>query len=170
MKTVPLYGRKAAGRVALVDDADYELVMRYRWHVQEKLRTGQRSCPYASTRPVGADGRQHNLFMHTLITGYAKTDHINHDGLDNQRANLRPATNAQNAYNQRPEIGTSSYFRGVTWHRRMGKWQAQIGINGRHRYLGVFACEEDAADAYDSAALEAFGEYAYLNRAERRAS
>lgn len=163
MKTVPLYGKKAAGRVALVDDDDYELVMRYRWRVWEKPHgPGQRTQPYAATNPR-INGRKTYLPMHRLITGYAQTDHINHDSLDNQRSNLRPATTQQNAQNQRSKIGSSSRYRGVSLFRRTGRWQ--VMFNGR--YIGTFVCEEDAADAYDAAALETWGEYAYLNRAER---
>jgi hypothetical protein len=160
MKTIPLHGGKAAGRVALVDDEDYDLVMRYRWNVHEGARpnTRRKTGPYAVTKHRDG-GRRRNLTMHNLITGWSRVDHINHNGLDNQRANLRPATNAQNAYNQRPHQAHTSEYKGVSWHR--GKWQATIN---RH-YIGLFVCEEDAADAYDSAARAAFGEHAYLNNA-----
>jgi hypothetical protein len=101
--------------------------------------------------------------MHKLITGWPKTDHIDHDGLNNQRSNLRPATTAQNNHNQRPQRNTSSRFKGVTWHKRIGKWQAAIKVADKNRHLGVFPDEEDAARAYNAAAVEAYGEYAYLN-------
>jgi AP2 domain len=106
--------------------------------------------------------------MHKLITGYAQTDHINHDGLDNTRANLRPVTAAQNAQNKRPQEGGASRYRGVTWDR--GKWRAVIHLNRVPRHLGSFDREEDAADAYDRAALEMYGEYAYLNNARTGAA
>jgi hypothetical protein len=163
MKTVALFGAKAAGRVALVDDEDYDLVSEYRWNVREWMRPGGGvEGPYAVTRRR-VNGGQLSLSMHGIITGYARADHRNGNGLDNQRSNLRPATMAQNNHNQRPRSGQSSRYKGVVWHRRSGKWQATIGLNGRCVYLGVFASEEEAALAYNTAALETWGEYAWLN-------
>jgi hypothetical protein len=150
MRTVPLYGKLAAGRVALVDDEDYDLVMQYRWNARiDGTRIYARST---SKRSVG---------MHSLITGWPMTDHRNGNGLDNQRSNLRSATKAQNNFNQRPRANTSSRFKGVTWNKRLGKWQAAIKVNGKSRHLGVFASEEKAAEAYRAASLAHQGEYAY---------
>ena len=162
MKTVPLYGKKAAGRVALVDDEDYELVMQYRWNVLEAIRGDRGHGPYAVTNIGGRKNRQ-VLLMHKLLTGYPMTDHIDHDGLNNQRSNLRPATPLLNQRNKRGNLVGTSQFKGVCWASGEGKWLAQICIHGRRRFLGLFSSEEDAARAYDSAAREAFGEYACLN-------
>ena len=161
MMTVPLHGRIAAGRVALVDDEDYELVMQYRWNVFEETRNGLLHGPYAITSRTVA-GKPRNMRMHQLLTDWPRTDHINHDGLDNQRHNLRPATGAQNQWNARSGSGTSKY-KGVNWDRRYGKWRAVIRPAGRQQHLGYFASEEAAARAYDAAALEIGGEYAYIN-------
>ena len=158
---IPLAGVSAKGRTALIDAADYPLVGDYRWHLMEQQKyQGRTSGPYVATTAAGVGRR---VFMHTLITGYPLTDHINHNGLDNRRSNLRAATTAQNNHNQRPQIGTSSRFKGVTWHKQIKKWQAAIKIDGRCVYLGVFLSEEEAALAYNAAALDAYGEYAYLN-------
>ena len=90
-----------------------------------------------------------------------KIDHRDTNGLNNTRANLRTATASQNAANQRKTRGTSRY-KGVYKPRR-GGWVAQIGAGRRHFYLGSFATEEDAARAYDRAAVALFGEYARPN-------
>jgi hypothetical protein len=83
-----------------------------------------------------------------------QTDHIDGDGLNNQRHNLRSATDLQNACNQtRKRAGCASQFRGVTWHRRAEKWQAQIKIGGHLKYLGSFRDEFAAARAYDAAGI-----------------
>jgi hypothetical protein len=161
---IPLTGKRAAGRVAIVDAGDYDLMSTHRWHVREKVRpAGNRWGPWAVTSARAEDGRLTTIAMHTMITGWALVDHVNTNGLDNRRVNLRPATIAQNRHNSRPNHGTSSHFKGVTWHKANGKWQAGIKIDGKNRYLGIFASEVEAARVYDAAALDAFGEFAYLN-------
>jgi AP2 domain len=165
MKTVPLHGAKATGRVALVDDSDFALVMQYRWCIWEHHRTGRLPVgPYAQTT-VRRKGRpQLSLLMHSLITGYAETDHRDGDGLNNQRSNLRDASHhRQNMANRRKGLRGSSQFKGVSWFAPSRKWKAQIRSDGRHRYLGLFVDERDAARAYDAAALELWGEFARLN-------
>ena len=143
---------------------DYELVSPYRWHVLENPRPGRINGPYA------AAGHSHVL-MHNLILGVKGVDHINHDGLDNRRANLRPATPRQNNHNERPRTGSSSPFKGVAWDGRWrGRWQAHIAIDGRRQSLGRFPTEEAAARAYDAAALATQGEYAWLNFPDGAAS
>lgn len=163
---IPLYGKKAAGRVALVDEADYGLVMQYRWNVKEDFdSSGKRTCgPYARTTIYLGNRRSMPISMHQFLTGYAETDHADGNGLNNRRSNLRAATSGQNSANQRKRsTPTSSRHKGVSWHRRAGKWQAYVNVNGRAKCLGYFDDEEDAARAYDRAALEAWGEFARLN-------
>jgi hypothetical protein len=166
MRTVRLGGKIAAGRVALVDDEDYDLVMQYTWHVLEEIRGARTYGPYARTN-VYLGGRRRTIGMHKLITGWPQTDHADRNGLNNQRSNLRPATTIQNTHNQRPQTGRSSAFKGVRWHpgktERGGRWAAAIKLNGTVHYLGHFLSEEDAARAYDAAARELHGEFAYTN-------
>jgi len=166
MRTVALGGKKADGRVALVDDADYELVSRYRWHVHEQSRgPGRRPAgPYARAGVYNpADRRTTMILMHILITGISTgIDHANANGLDNQRENLRPTGQGLNSANMRPATGKTSRFKGVRRHRE-GKWEARIRIAGRSVYLGIFPVEDDAARAYDMAALAEWGEFARLN-------
>jgi hypothetical protein len=145
----------AAGRAAFVDDEDFELVMAYRWYAIQSGRT-----TYAvAYMPGSGRAAQKNVRMHKLITGWPQTDHRDHDGLNNQRHNLRPATGNQNPANMRPREGCTSRFKGVCWNRWDRNWMAYIS----RRNLGRFAVEEDAARAYDAAALAAWGEYACLN-------
>lgn len=160
MRTVPLYGAKARGRVALVDDADYELVMRHRWNVREVIQPGKPTIgPYA----LGSIKRR-SVFMHKLITGWPRTDHEDHDGLNNQRYNLRQVTHGQNMMNRLPNANHSSQYKGVKWEGgRTQKWRADIRANGRRIYLGVYTSEVDAALAYDAAARIEHGEFAHLN-------
>lgn len=166
MRTVVLYGSMARGRVALVDDADYDLVMRYRWRCQEQSRGPglKPHGPYAIATIPGSGNK--SILMHVLITGRIGTDHGDGDGLNNQRCNLRPATNGQNKANSQKYAGaTKSTYKGVYWQSRgnWGRWAAQIRVNGHLRSLGVFTDQIEAARAYDAAAREAWGEFARPN-------
>src|SRR5260221_8685293 len=145
MKTVPLHSRKYPGLVALVDDADLDLVQPYTW-CPYAPRTGHTF--YAVARRL--DGIRSVIRMHKLLTGWPRTDHWNHDGLDNQRSNLRPATMSQNGANSLPRGGASPY-KGVCWLADNRKWRAEITVSGHRRHLGCFTVEEDAARAYDAA-------------------
>ncbi len=89
--------------------------------------------------------------MHRQILDPDKTeqiDHINRNGLDNRRGNLRIATPAQNVYNRGLQDNNTSGFMGVVWNQSCKKWQAQIKVANRLKYLGVFINKEDAANAY----------------------
>lgn len=162
---VPLRGAKAAGRAALVDDEDYELVSQLKWYAKEESRPGRRpSGPYAMAR-ITRGGKRTTIQMHTLLTGWPETDHRDHDGLNNQRSNLRPGRGV-NQRNARPQLGGTSQYKGVCWYtplRGQGRWKAQIRATGMSRHLGYFLSEVDAAHAYDTAARAAFGEYAVVN-------
>jgi len=162
MREILLHGRVAAGRVAHVDDEDFELVSEYRWHAQ-KLPASRTF--YAKTKTRQADGSIVNLLIHKLLTGWDETDHINHDGLDNQRENLRETTHKQNLAGRQPNANSKwSQYKGVTWDSRASKWSARIQNDGKTHRLGRFNTEEEAAHAYNTAALEAYGPHAYLNQ------
>ena len=90
-----------------------------------------------------------------------EVDHKNGNTLDNRHSNLRVCTHQENCRNRRPNKNCVSSYKGVSWFK--GKWTAIINCNGKHRYLGRFKNEIDAAKAYDKAAKKAFGEFACLN-------
>jgi hypothetical protein len=101
------------------------------------------------------------IYMHRAIAGAGKgvtVDHIDHDGLNNRKSNLRECTYSQNAANARKGPGYTSKHKGVCWHA--GKWEAFIRCRDKHLYLGRFATEEEAATAYAIAAKDMFGEFA----------
>lgn len=161
MRTIPLYGKYAEGRVAVVDDEDFDLVSQYRWVLWQRTRPRSIQGPYVVAYVQDGEGRLSSIKMHKLITGWPMTDHVDRDGLNNQRSNLRECNLSSNQQNRGPVAGHSSRFKGVLWDR--GRFKARISVGGHSRYLGRFLDEADAARAYDAAARELFGEFAYLN-------
>jgi hypothetical protein len=154
---LPLYN----GEIALIDDADLALVEPYRW-----LADKRRHTTYAWAHIRNADGTWSNLKLHRLILGApkgVKVDHQNHNGLDNRRSNLRLATSGQNNANASRRRDNTSGFKGVTRPAANPKWVAQIRLDRRMTYLGSFETPEEAARAYDVAALAQWGEFAHLN-------
>ena len=90
-------------------------------------------------------------------------DHVNGDGLDNRRCNLRIATRSQNQMNRKPKRGASSRYKGVFWSDDHKKWQSAAQLNKERYHLGFYNGEEEAAKAYNVFAAQHFGEYARLN-------
>lgn len=150
------------GETAVVDAADWPLVCGYRWYAFSGPWT-----TYARARIGTQDsGRRRYAYLHRLLLGAGvgeQVDHIDHDGLNNRRANLRIATCSQNAGNSRRRSDNKSGYKGVSWYARSGKWWACIRRDGKTRHLGYFSDPWDAAMAYNVAAREVFGEFAYVN-------
>jgi hypothetical protein len=144
------------GKIALVDDEDYDTLSEYKWYAN---RVAGKHW-YATRR--GKKGEGDRVRMHNQILDTLGVDHIDGDGLNNQRSNLRPATQQQNSRNRRP-IGGKSQYKGVTWNRHIEKWTAKIWIDYKCIYLGSYKTEREAAVAYDNAAIKHFGEFAKLN-------
>jgi hypothetical protein len=150
------------GRYAIVDADDYERLAKYKWRL---CTNGNTFYAYRYSSRSGGKKKQ-RLWMHHEIIDIPEglvCDHINHNGLNNRKGNLRPATVSQNNCNTRNSRQTTSRYRGVSEDARSNKWRARIYANGCHIYLGVFDDEVDAAKAYDTAARKYHGEFAVLN-------
>lgn len=150
------------GKVAWVDYSDYEYLYQFKWFAMKN-----KHCFYAGRYTTFSDGKKRLLLMHRLILGLQvgnkrHTDHIDGNGLDNRKFNIRIATPSQNQGNSKP-AGGSSKFKGVYWHKVSKKWGAQVQHYGKFYYMGLFEDEIDAARAYDTKAREIFGSFARLN-------
>ena len=177
--------------VAVIDTDDWHKVKDYRWRVDIKKPRGNSTRPqgpYVQTSILHPDGtliertdqngkrpRQTGLLLHHLIMGKPGQkmmyDHINHNGLDNRKENLRQVTHAQNMRNSRKRATKStSKYKGVCWLSREKRWLSSINLEGKTKMLGYFSCEICAAAAYDRQALESHGEFAKLNGTEPCAS
>jgi len=154
------------GKYAIVEPEDFERFNQYNWHctsygyacrkVPKKLRKGE----------------ERHAYMHKELCPVPNgkvVDHINRNRLDNRKANLRPATKQQNAWNSKfKRKARITRFYGIYWDKDKEKWQVRLDINGRIRRLGYYADEIEAAKAYDEAAKEYRGEFAVLNFPEKK--
>lgn len=146
--------RLKTGQTVLIDDADAPAVLCLAWHI---------GGPGYAKHSYREEGKIKSLYLHTFLTGLKKVDHENRNKLDNRRANIRPATSAQNMANRSKWIKqASSKFKGVSWSKERRKWRAYAGENSKH-HIGYFHSEIEAAKAVDMHALALYGEYACLN-------
>lgn len=158
-KQIPL----TRGMHALVDAEDFDKVNQFEWFASPNGRTF-----YAMRHPYDSKtGKQSTEIMHRLILGARPgqaIDHLDGDGLNNQKKNLRFASPGQNGANRKKNSGhTYSTFKGVTWHKRKKKWMASLKVAGKSLFLGYWEVPEDAARAYDIAAKQHFSDYARTN-------
>jgi hypothetical protein len=154
---IPLVSRKYPGLFIIIDEADAELVLQYRW------------SPIVLPNGIYAEtllllGR--HVYLHRFITSAPdgfEVDHINGDRLDNRRSNLRLATGNQNAYNVGLAATNTSGYKGVSFCKQTQRWRAQIRANKSHINIGRYMTKEEAARAYDAAARRHHGDFARLN-------
>lgn len=156
MKQIPL----TQGKFALVDDEDYERVMRYKWCATRTRRT------WYAMRRAGTRPNRKTIMLHRFILNApagVEVDHRNSDGLNCTRGNIRIATHQQNNWNRRKKLNTASRFIGVMFDGERKHWRAYIRVNGKRKWLGRFKDERLAAIARNSAAVTYHGEFARLN-------
>lgn len=166
MKTIPL----TQGKVALVDDVDYEWAMQWKWQAYERKLKYLPTQWYATCKHYvrGEKNGGPTYYMHREIVKRmgilptADVDHVDCDGLNNTRSNLRHCSDSQNQANRRKCNG-SSVYKGVRWFARTKKWVAKIGLNKGCKHLGYFNSEKDAAIAYNTEAVKIFGPFARIN-------
>lgn len=159
MKLVPL----TKGKFAMVDDEDFDRVNQFKWqHAKARPNTVE----YA-VRTVNVDGKRKTQMMHRFILGHTteSTDHIDGNGLNNQKENLRPATRTENGRNRRIQKHSSEY-KGVSFFKasKTPKWQARATNSGNDVHLGYFESPELAAIAYDQYAQIHYGQFAKTNK------
>lgn len=154
------------GQVAIVDAADYEWLSQWNWFA---VWMPNANTYYADRHaPKQPDGKRPHILMHRFILGDPPgrvVDHLDHNGLNCRRNNIRVATSSQNNQNTRKYRSNPNGLKGVTYHtdRRAEKaWRASIRVHGKLKHLGGFPTKELAAEAYRAAAIQYFGEFAHI--------
>lgn len=145
------------GQFALVDDTDFEWLNQWKWYYQPHRQTG-----YAK-RTQRIDGKKTHISMHHLVIGKPPiglvTDHMDCNGLNNQRHNLRFCTDAENKRNRDKTKQNSSGIKGAYWQKQINRWYSRIQVNGKSIYLGTFDTAQLAGEAYNRAAIIHHGEF-----------
>jgi hypothetical protein len=157
MKEIVVTSRKHGRKVILVDDQDFIIVSQYNLSVVKGRNTF-----YAVYRGTKTKFSLHRF----LLKPSSRTifiDHIDGNGLNNQRSNLRFCSNSQNIANGRLASNNSTGYKGVSFHKNIKRYQAHIYTDNKAAFLGSFRSAIEAARAYNKAAIEAFGQFAKLN-------
>jgi hypothetical protein len=148
------------GKLALIDDTDVERVMPYRWFAMQTRKDKW----YAAAH---VEGRNKLVYLHRFLAGPKHNevvDHVNGDGLDCRRENLRVCTNTENQWNTSGKtFRKSSQYKGVTFDKAMNRWKARLGVSGKVICSPTFSTAEEAARAYDELAIAHHGNFARLN-------
>lgn len=162
---IGLKSKKYSGMEVIIDDEDYNIISQYSWYPKPDANTF-----YAETNVRKEDGSRGKLQLHRLVlpTKEDHIDHMNGNGLDNRKGNLRPCTKLNNWRNAKKKNTPSlSKYKGVTFDKTHSVWTARIRSQpGKRITLGRFKNEIDAAKIYNKAALYYFGEFAHLNKVD----
>ena len=150
------------GYETIIDASDLELVVKYDWFARVRHKADGSIRTVYAVRSKKIVRKTQMVGIHRAILNApdgVEVDHIDGDGLNNRRSNLRLASRAQNQKNKGRPINNSSGVKGVTWCAKRGKWQAQISDANKHYNLGRFDKIEDAAAAYAAASAKFHGEF-----------
>ena len=152
------------GKVAIVDDEDFEYLDQWKWYAKKNPRSDTYYAARSISFYVDGKRKQGTKYMHKEILDAPRgmeVDHENHNGLDNQKSNIRICTQSQNQRNRLKYKNNTRGYKGVSSLRKY--IVAQIFVDGKNKWLGYFKTPELAAKAYNKAAIKYFGEFAQLN-------
>lgn len=155
MKTIEL----TQGFFAIVDDEDHALVSEFKWYLH---RCGKHKYARRATYDTG---KKKDVLLHRVLLGISDEtvyiDHKDGNGLNNQKANLRVCSAAENSSNRKTHCNNTSGFKGV--NRAKGGWRTRVSLGNKRTHVGYFNTKEDAARAYNEAAIKLHGKFAKLN-------
>jgi hypothetical protein len=152
-----IHSKKYGDKKVLIDDEDWEKVSKYKWHLSKQSQ----GLLYAQTF-IYKNGKKIPLKLHRLIMNCPKNkeiDHIDGNGLNNQKSNLRICTHAENMKNSKKRKDNSSGFKGIHFIKQNKRWQARIQVNRKRMPLGCYKTPELAYQAYCKASKKYHGEF-----------
>lgn len=151
------------GKYALVDDCDFDELNKFKWYaLKNKKRYYAQRGFWDKEKKKVIIIQMHREIMNTPIGKV--TDHINQNGLDNRRKNLRICTKSQNQWNREIQSNNKSGYIGVSWYSRYGKWKAHMTNNGKKIHIGYFDDKNEAAKAYNNAIKKVRDKYIITNK------
>lgn len=157
MKRFKGYSKTYGNKYIMVSDEDYELAMTQRWTIEKSGNNFYAMCKINHKKV-----RLHRFLLKPKSTH--EVDHINHNGLDNRRENIRVVTKRQNAANRRKTVGSRKRYKGIHYDTRINKWVAYVNYKKKRKYLGQYATAKEAAIVYNEAALKYYGKTAWVNK------
>jgi len=165
MKKIPL----SKGKFAIVDDDDFEYLSKFKWYYvfKKRSRNGYAVRDFSRNIEIIKEFGVSHVTMHRFIIKPSRNklvDHVNGDGLDNRKSNLRECTHTQNNGNFLLGSRNRSGYKGVSWHKTTKKWRASLMTKEKQIYLGLFINPKDAAAAYNREAIKYFGDFARINQ------
>ena len=162
---IKIKNKEHGDKTVCIDDEDYDKIKAYKWYISYEKKTG---CYYAITKCLDersnkvTTAKMHRIIMRPIIGEVI--DHIDHDGLNNCKSNLRICSVAENGRNKiKRNSNSTSMFKGVSYKKSLNKFQAVIYLNYKQIFLGYLTNENEAALACNEAALKYHGDYACLN-------
>ena len=144
------------GKVTIVDDDDFDALSKFEWYCSHNY----------AVRDDWNGGNRIGIRMHRVIMNCPKgmvVDHINNNPLDNRKVNLRICTQSENMKNMKVHVNNKSGYRGVSYSKERKKFCAYISVENKTKGLGRFDTAKEAAEAYNKAAIEHYGEFANVN-------
>ena len=144
----------------LIDVEDFELVSKYQWHIENSRKTIQ----YAQTNLCVKDSQKTIRLHRLLIPNVQQVDHINHNGLDNRKSNLRACNNRENNCNKDfSKKPPKSGYTGIRYNEKVGSYYVRIMVNKKEISLGHYNNLKDAIEARRQGEIKYFGKFRYSN-------
>ena len=157
MKKIKVVSKAHGTHYILIDNDDYDAINKYKWSITKPRNT------YYAVREFNKKSTLLHRFLLNVKKRNKHVDHINGNGLDNRKENLRICTCKENNRNSKLSKNNTSGYKGVSWAKNMNKWESYITADRKRYGLGYFKCKHDAAMAYNTAALKYHKDYASLN-------